>query len=392
MKFGVRRNLFFLCFYLVKFLPAQDSLNYKNSFTPELNTYFGYLIKAYPGVPQSNYVSLNSVGFYWQTNGKDAWHQHFLFPKFGFDFMYGSFNNQQELGYSLSISPCWEFKSKKANKKWRFKTGFGAAYFNKPFNAVTNPTNFYIGGNYTNMTVFNLFWKHTIKRGIHLKYGLAAIHSSNGHTSLPNAGMNMVSAHIGLSFLNKNAVQKSRVDSINKKLSYTLKAGIGYHEFGSTSKPVGGPLYPSYHISLWLNKPYSKIGLLQFGFTGAYYTSFYDYIVSQEVYATNQKIKSSTGLLFAGHELVFGKLSFVAQAGIYFYNPFYIKQKKLEGSWDNIPDKLEAFNTNRIGLMYYPFKKSNSLVNLKNQFHLGLFLKANLAQADLFEYSLGFTF
>ncbi len=392
MKFLLSKSFIHVFIFVANLCSAHDSLKIKNNFTPEFNTYLGYLIKSYPGVPESNYVTANSLGLYWQTNGKDAWHQQYYFPKFGFDFIYSTFSNPKQLGYSLSLIPCLEFKSKNTAKKWRFKAGFGAAYFNKPFDAVTNPANFYIGGNYTNMTLFDFYRIHNLKKGIQLKYGLTGIHSSNGHTGLPNAGMNIIAAHIGISFINKEMNQKSFVDSVSKKLSYTLKMGMGYHEFGATSKPVGGPLYPSYHFSFWVNKPYSKIGLLQFGFTGAYYTSFYDYIISQEVYTSNQKAKSATGLLFAGHEFVFGKVSFVAQAGIYFYNPFYIKQKKLEGSWSNLPDKIEAINSNRIGLMYYPFKKANSLVKLNNQFHVGLFLKANLAQADLFEYSMGYTF
>src|SRR6185369_6304568 len=104
-------------------------------------------------------------------------------------------------------------------------------------------------------------------------------------------------------------------------------------QFGATEKAVGGPQYPSYHLSAWVSKPYRNIHLFQAGFTWAYYTSFYDYITSQGVSFNNPHLGASTGLVFAGHEFVFGKFSLSAQAGFYFYNPFFIRQKKIEGRW-----------------------------------------------------------
>jgi hypothetical protein len=128
------------------------------------------------------------------------------------------------------------------------------------------------------------------------------------------------------------------------------------------------------------------------GITAAYYSSFYEYIISQEVYKTKQKQKSLTGIIFIGHEFIFGKFSLSTQVGFYLYNPFFIKQKKLENTWGNLGEKIEAINTNRFGVLYYPFKKHNTLNKLNNQLFMGVFIKANLFQADLFEYSLGFTF
>jgi len=205
--------------------------------------------------------------------------------------------------------------------------------------------------------------------------------------------MNIVTAGLGISFKKGNKKYTHILDSSDsKKLSYAIKFGLGFHEFGATTKPVGGPVYPSYHTSFWVNKPFRRSGVLQAGFVAAYYTGFYDYIISQELYTSYQHLRSMTGVLFAGHEFVFGQFSFCAQAGLYVYNPFYIKQKKVEGTWHLLANKLEGFNTNRIGLNYYPLKKHNSLNQLNRQLQIGIYLKANVAQADLFEYSVGYLF
>lgn len=371
-------------------IPAQNQVN--NTIGISVNSYPGYIVKTYPDVPDSKGAIINSLGVYWQTNGKDEWQQLYRFPKYGFELFYSHLGNNENLGYNIGFVPTFEIKGRKEKKNWRIKLGLGAAYFNKPFNAVSNPNNFYIGGPFANMSIASFFWTRRISKIIELTYGIAGIHCSNGHTDLPNAGMNIISGHLGIRFSTKEPAVTSNIINRDEKISYAVKAGLGFHKFGATTKAVGGPSYPSYHLSFWVSKPKKNIHLFQAGFTAAYYTSFHDYIVSQQVYSDQQQLRSSTGILFAGHEFVFGKFSFSSQLGIYFYNPFFIKQKKIEGSWSNVSEKIEAINTNRLGLIYYPLKKKNSLNNLKDQLMLGVFIKANLGQADLFEYCIGYVF
>ncbi len=386
----IKRLFFILC--SVSFsLTAQDSIP-KNKLELSFNSYIGYLVPAYPDAPKSNYALLNSIGFQWQTQGKDHWQQLYRFPKQGFEVFFGTYNNPTQLGYNIGIVPSLEWRGKKPNKNWRFKFGLGVSYFNKPFDLVSNPTNFYIGRHFTNMSITSIFWTKRLNSDLALTYGISSVHASDGHTALPNAGMNIFCGHVGLRFERKREFRKVEIMSRPSENTFVIKAGIGFHEFGSTTKAIGGPRYPSYHLSGWYSIPKGNIHLWQAGVTLAYYTSFYDYIKSQEVYATDQHVRSSTGVAFAGHEFVFGKFGFVSQLGIYFYNPFFIKQKKIEGEWNGFGEKLQAINTNRIGIMYYPFKKRNSLNNISKQLSIGAFIKANVGQADLFEYSIGYSF
>ncbi len=61
------------------------------------------------------------------------------------------------------------------------------------------------------------------------------------------------------------------------------------------------------------------------------------------------------------------------------FNPFFVKQKKLEGTWNSFSEQLEAFNSNRLGLIYYPFKTQNIPVRadfqsaLNTDLHLQLY-------------------
>jgi hypothetical protein len=370
---------------------AQDSLP-KTTFAPSFNVYLGYLPKTYPVAPPSNYTSLFSLGLMWQFNGKDNWHHYYHYPKGGVELFYSNFHNPSELGYNVGFVPSLEINGKNLRKKWRAKFGLGIAYFNKPFNPVSNPNNYYIGSHITNMTTISFLREHALKKSLSFTYGATLIHCSNGHVELPNVGMNMVVLNAGIR-LNKTIARNQVAISPQKnKLTYVLKFGLGVHQFGATEKAVGGPTYPSYHLSGWVSKPFKNNHLVQLGFTYAYYSSFYNYITSQEVDFKNKRLNSCTGIIFVGHEFVFGKFSLSTQAGLYVFNPFFVKQKKIEGRWHIASERLEALSTNRLGLLYYPLKKRNTLNNVKNQLMFGVFIKANLAQADLIEYSVGYVF
>jgi hypothetical protein len=378
--------LFFIGFSL----SAQDSLQ-KNKFEPALNTYLGYLVPAYPNTPESKYASLSSIGCSWQTRGKDKWHQLYNFPKFGVDAFYGTFDNPKELGHNFGLVPSFELRGKN-KRNVRFKFGLGNAWYNKTYDIITNENNFYIGRHFTSMVNVGLYWTTRLSKKMTLTYGFSSLHCSDGHTALPNAGMNILSGHLGIRFEEQQQCQKTETPKQISTARFGMRIGYGAHKFGATTKAVGGPSYPTYHVSGWYHKAFNNIHVLQLGATFSYYSSFYDYIISQEVYKTDQQIRSCTGVAFIGHEFVFGKFSFVSQAGIYFYNPFFIKQKKIEGSWSSFGQKLEAINTNRVGITYYPFKKRNSLNDLGKQFSMSVLIKANVGQADLYEYALGFIF
>jgi len=380
------------CFsFMLMFSWGQDSIS-RNRFSPAVNLQIGYLPKTYPIAPTSPYAAISSVELFWKFNGKDKWHQYYNHPRGGVELVYAYLGNPSELGNAIGVIPCMEMTTKNETSKWRFKMGFGISYFNKPFDPVSNPNNYYIGSSFVNMTHFSFRREKRLNTKLSFLYGLSIMHSSNGHTTLPNVGLNMFTLDAGLYFSKEEKKRTYLIDTDERKWSYTFKLGLGKHEFGETEKAVGGPNYPSYHLSAYVNRSFKRIHQLQLGVVLGYYNSYYDYITSQEVYASSQRLRSSTAIAFIGHEFIFGKFGLSTQAGIYVYNPFYVKLKKLQGIWGSTSEKLEAVITNRLGLNYYPFKKANTLNDIKNQFSMGVFIKTNLAQADLFEYAMSFTF
>lgn len=388
-RLGLITVCFLLSFYFAVSQSDSSHIILNNKFNPSFNVYPGVIIKNYPGVPDEFFAGFLSINYTFKTRGSDIWHSYYHYPKIGIENIFGGFNNKS-LGYTFGFIPNMEFTNTKA---YSFKIGFGVTYFNKPFDVIQNPDNLYIGRHFTNLTIFSFGHHLSIGKSTELNYGISFLHSSDGHTALPNVGMNCVLFNVG--FQKKPSNQKSnfvKTDSLKNKSVYSCRLGLGYHEFGETTKATGGPSYPSYHLTFYASRLYKNIHAADVGFTFSYYTSFRDYIVNQEVYDDKIIRKSSTGVVFLAHEFIFGKIGFNTQLGIYVYNPFVIEQKKIEGSWNNTAEKIEAFNTNRLGLVYYPLKKKNTLNKVNKQLMLGVYIKANLGQADLFEYSLGYRF
>ena len=190
-----------LCFLLISLTQnAQDSLDVKAKFEPSFNIQLGYLPKTYPISPKTNHSLSSSIGLMWKLNGKDKWHQLYRFPKVGVELFMSDFGNPKEMGYSLGVVPTIEIKTKKGSKNFYAKYGFGMAYFNKYYNATSNPNNYYIGSSLTAMVSLNFMWKKRLTKNTQLTYGLSAFHYSNGHTQLPNVGLNFVVANVGLQF------------------------------------------------------------------------------------------------------------------------------------------------------------------------------------------------
>jgi len=139
---------------------------------------------------------------------------------------------------------------------------------------------------------------------------------------------------------------------------------------------------------MYLSKRYNTAGNLLAGIYTNYYTSFYDYIISQEFYASKQRIKSFTFVAFLGHEYFIGKVGFVIQGGIYLYNPFKRDYVNLTYEKISIGRQLKLINTNKLGLQYY---FCNPMKSNKHKLFIGMFIKANLGQADFFEMGCGYT-
>ncbi len=372
---------------------AQDSAAIvKSKLHFEISEHIGKAIANQPSFPPVHAAQFTEFSLLRECNGAELWHQHYNYPVTGATFIFGTLGNPNVLGNVAAALASIQFDGKK-EKRFRFrqKIAFGMAYFTQPFDAQSNNSNIVIGSRFTAIATLNLACNYTISNRFALHLGSTYLHASNAHYQLPNLGLNALFMNLGISYFphgaNKNYFKASSLER-NKKFHLNVKVGLGINERGGTLGPTNGPKYPIYLASVFLTKRYANKALLQIGVEGNYNSGAHDFIVSNDVFSSKEKLKSTTSIFFLGHEYLWKHLSFVLQGGVYLYNPLY--REVLQSQKDiSTKEHLKSWFTTKFGFQYYLF---DTYRKFNNQIYIGSYVKANLGQADYWETSLGYCF
>jgi hypothetical protein len=240
--------------------------------------------------------------------------------------------------------------------KFQTRVGFGLAYYTKPYNQITNPDNLVFGNRLAAQFMWNISKSVIVFSNKTLTYGFSFLHSSNGHTNVPNVGSNIAAFNLGLAWISKKQLNKVPIkkesfdEDYSKKIRLNLMGTLGFHEVEGTTEPTDGPKYKVWGGSLYASKNYNYVNALGFGISINYYADYYNYIIAQEIFYENEIQKSIEAMLFAGHEFQFEKLAFYTQLGIKIYTPF--KKALNEQSILNY-NLISLYNTNLLGFNYY---------------------------------------
>ncbi len=377
-------------------LRLNDSIKLNKKYFLEANLHSGLIINNYvywDSFPSRNPSAIVELNFGKQTIGEKQWQQHYGFPQVGVSLIGGYLGNSNELGYTIGMIPNVTINAINENK-WslKIKMGLGFAYFNKPYDAESNRTNILIGSHITNLSIAQLYFRRILNESTDLNFGLSAIHASDGHYQLPNVGMNMITAHLGLKhYLGKRPGVFYTDDSYlkgAKEIGYGIRAGIGMHEFGNELGPVNESKYTITDLAFYLKKPAGKLGSALAGVGYKYYSSFYEKIVEDSTFNSNLHLKASVFTVFLGYEFEMGRMSLLAQGGINVHHPFWKRFTELiEEEW-TFYKQVEGLISTRLGLQYYFFEPQKYNQNL----YLGMYIKANMGGADFVSLSTGFVF
>jgi len=393
MPISIANVVKLVCLFLIfqtNGLAQSDSI--KHNYSIEYHVLCGKIVKNYVDFPKYDISLLTGINLVKQTRGEKLWHSYYNFPRAGLMLLYGYNGNNRVFGKSISLIPniTFDYKYRKVNAN--ITVGLGLAYFNKPYNRISNPENVVIGSKITNSTYAAITFNREITKKIDINAGLGILHFSNGHYKLPNVGMNVPFVNLGLIYAFKSkstAKEFKKCTDYYKKWVANVRLSLGIHEFGYATKPTGGPKYPVYNAALYASKRLTYINTLQIGVMASYYTDYYDYIVDQQVYDSQEKLKSSCFTVFAGHEYLLGRLSFVTQFGINVYHPFQLFFYEQNNDLSGISNYLKVYNSNRLGVQYYLL---NPLESKRFNINVGLFIKAKFFSADFVEGTLGFSF
>ncbi len=419
----MRIIMFLFLSYLPGYVIGQvsDTLNPKTNFTTT-ELLLGKTLESNTNFPQRKLHKTLFLNF--GTNNllnPHEWAYRLGFPKTGMSFAISDFGNGKQLGYAVTAMPFTEFNLQKKHRRLKMLVGIGAAYLTKRYDSLP-----YIFNNYPEVTnrtnktrlnwSFRLFFNYILlqKQNTNWKLGVGFFHQSNGHTQLPNQGLNSFVVSIAKETYYKNLhppVKPFIKDTSYHKNNYwfvSFRSGIGQMAFSerlNDRKLV-------YNANLSTGKVFNNTLKIGLGFYYRFYEVYYDYIKMEEddfienyAYMTQNAYRYSTNYgVFATSELLLGNFAINVDLGYNIYKPFYeVQWKYAEGFYwqtrdgrivwiEGVLDKkynLKRQIMSRMGLYYYFINTSKQP---KHNIFIGAHINANLGQADFSEFSIGYCY
>lgn len=285
-------------------------------------------------------------------------------PERGISLVYLNLGNPQVLGSGIAVLPFMNFsviRSQPVNVF--FKIGTGLGYISKPFDRVTNHKDYAIGSHLNAFINLRLNAGIRLSERILLETGLGLSHFSNGSFTMPNLGINICTANLGMRYNigSRACVNPDSVNRFEPKKYFIIYAATGLKEIS----PPGGKKYPCFNISINRERKFSLSGRYLYGleltYNGANYADF-----KRDTLIHVTAIQNIQVGIKAGYSLVAGRLSFPVEMGIYLY------------SYEKDPGLI----FHRIGLRYQLTKKWTAVMTLKTHW----------SKADFIELGVGYSF
>lgn len=357
----------------------------------------GEAFKSNSNFPETNFQTNYSlsIGTLIHSPSK-KWAVYLNYPTSGLTVAFTDYGNNQEFGRSFSVLPYISFNlSKKHYNSFYFRVGLGSSYFSKHYDPNNNKRNRAIGSTFTWTFQTTFYYNIYIQKHVDLNFGLSFIHHSNGHTQLPNFGLNSVllsiSSKLFLDPLDDSFRQQYKKPKIakSKQKFVTTRFGIGMHEFGGPDSPTGGVKRTVNTISVGGGTIYKQVLKLSVGLTYRFYHHYYNYISEYQPaeYKSLPVLNASNIVIYVGGELLLGHVGIDAEVGFNMHKPFYDYHHQLYESDEGISYALKKYIATRLGLKVYI---KNTAKNPKNNLYLGAHINANMGQADFSELSIGY--
>jgi hypothetical protein len=318
------------------------------------------------------------------------WTKYYHYPDAGISLVYSNLGNEKVFGNEVDLCPFITFYAGKTLKKaWLFRFGMGTSHFSTHYNVLHNPQDAPIGSEYTwNFEGF-LYRNLIITKNFSLRGGAGYFHSSNGHTQLPNLGLNSGVLSLCAQFYTKNinpdfVIPERKKEKVPYRYFITLRQGIGIHKLGSPFGPANSPTSEVYSSAVSGGIIFNDHIKVRSGFTYRLYDHFLD---DSPFTKKGTPWYYSNIYFFAGCEFLMGHVSIDIEGGINLYKPFYPTfYREYGGSTATAQYFLKKTFPCRLGLNYYLINTSKHPIF--NVF-IGADLNANFGEADFSEISVG---
>lgn len=405
--------LLFTFFWVKGQEQATDSIASEWWLTPEVMV--GKTLPANSGFPETNAQKNIFLTASWNSAYKNQeWAYRLGYPKTGFSVGAIDFGNDALVGQAFTAMPVAEFHLfKKRSDRWHVSVGMGGSYFNTQFDSITNPNNKAVTTKLTWSFKSFLYHKIATSGSVDWRLGAGYIHHSNGHTRLPNQGLNSLAISASAQFsMRKSSLPNTTVDYQKSKYWY-FSSRFGYGE--NILSVQFNDKKPVYTAAFGLGKVLNNTFRIGVGLYYRYYQHYRDYIDQNEFFVETEYphfrenpfgYATNVGVFGTG-ELLLNHVGMEFQLGLNIYKPFYkidwqlnqgpsyVSQTNEGSQYILVPGELDWYYevkrtiSSRMGIKYYiwgthEFRKHNVF--------LGAHINANLGQADFTEFSIGYVY
>ena len=390
----------FISLMLAKYNYASDTIkDRRSSFFIQPELLVGKVFPGHSKFPQTDMQRILSVSFGKYVQDPDRlWSVFYNYPSVGVSVSYSHIGNNEILGSAYTVMPFIAIStSKKQAGAFFVKLGIGASYFTKFYNPVENPRNLGIGSSVTWAFESSVHYNLFVSPRASLSIGGGIIHHSNGHTQLPNVGLNSLlfsfSSRFYLQALNNEQLNGTKKPKIKRTKDYFISArnGFGVHILGGAKGSNGDEKKMVYSLSVSTGMILKQSIKLSTGFTYRFYQQYYDFLTWEKpAEDTSKEFWNASNLhIFVGCELYIGQVSMDAEIGLNLFKPFYQEFSDKFEDDSNFEYWLKKTFVTRLGLKLYAINTSK---NPKHNVFLGAHINANFGQADFSELSIGYVY
>lgn len=328
---------------------------------------FGFILQHRNNMGQlvNGFINGFEANFIKPTSGDHLWHYENNFPERGVGFTFFNLDNPQQLGNLYAVYAFYEIPLKEIPKPFRLhmRLAPGLSYTPVYFDPIINHKNNVISSPISAYINFKWFFEWNINKHLRFEAGLNFSHASNGRSTVPNLGINMVALNSGFvyKFLSPEKHPIMKVDSSTRRIAKNEL--LAWFTLGMNQVEVLGKEYIAQNYSLtWYHnlRHTHKMGA---GLEVSYNPANLYFLKTDSVKMSSNLENTQVGIKLA-YSYNAGRLSFPVEMGYYLYTKY--------------TDDGAFFH--RIGMRYY----------LKNNFVLVATLKTHWAVANYFEFGAGY--
>ncbi len=367
------RFLVILAFFLLAF--SGGSLRAQNNgdvgYYLGIRADYGFLWAHRPTMSHlvNKHIPVLEVTFWKNTSGSKCWHVPYRYPQSGATLMVMPLGDDR-LGTAIGLYPFVSFPLVGPDKKLNLNLdlGWGIGWLTRKFDPLENHKNNAIGSHLNGCMHLGVEAKYHCSERTILEAGIAIDHFSNGSISLPNLGLNIPIAQVGIHYRmftkseSCTPAQTAKVihtDSLvsDRRWHFTIVAATGLNDVGVPGGNRHGVLTMQTNFVKNTARKHRFGGGLDLMYSqGVRHTQIYD------GHPVSVIGNVQVGTKFA-YELVLGRLYLPIEFGVYVYSKY----------------KENGPVYNRLSVRY--------LVN--DHLVLNISLKTHLARAEYWETGIG---